>query len=67
MQKVVVKGLIGFIFKEDLFPVPVELLNKILQSLRTPGADGAVIDPEHPQRHIPRHLALSKDGIDNVK
>ena len=37
---------------KDLFPVPVELLDKLLHSLRTPGADGAVIDAKHLQRRL---------------
>ena len=53
--------------ENNLFPVPVELLDKLLQSLRTPGADGAVIDPEHLQRRLPRRLALTEDFLDNVK
>ena len=53
--------------ENNLFPIPVELLDKLLQSLCTSGADGAVIDPEHLQRRLPQRLALSKDFLDNVK
>ena len=49
-----------------LFPVPVKLPDKLLQSLRTTGADGTVIDAEHPQRRLSRRLAPSKAFLKDV-
>jgi hypothetical protein len=37
---------------EDLFPIPVKLLDKRFQSIRMPGIDNAVFDVEHPQRRL---------------
>ena len=53
--------------EEALFSVPVELLDKLLQSPRTLGTDGAVIDAEHLQRRFVRHLALSKALLNNAE
>ena len=66
-SKVATQSEVVTIIENSLFPVPVEILDKILESLRTPGGDGAVIDAEHPPRRFHRRLALSKNFIDNVK
>ena len=50
-----------------LFPVSVECLDKLLQSLRTLGTDGAVIDMKHLQGRFVRDPALSKAPLNNVE
>jgi hypothetical protein len=45
----------------------VELPDKLLQGLRTTGADDTVIDAEYPQKRLSRRLALSKAFLEDVE
>src|SRR6266403_726388 len=48
-------------------PIPIKLLNKIVQGKCTLGADGDATDSESLQRDRRRHLAVLKASFDNVE